>query len=60
MAKFVLSDIIGREKDMVWEYKPTQKFIIKFPQLSKKTLRIYFDMSQTHSFARKKRTKYHG
>lgn len=55
MAKFTLDKIIGEEKGMIWIYKPTQKFIDKFPHLEGKTLTIHFDLWQTHPFAIKKR-----
>ena len=55
MAKFVLDEIKGQEKGMIWIYKPTQKFIDKFPHLEGKTLIIHFDLWQTHPFAIKKR-----
>lgn len=55
MAKFVLDEIKGQEKGMIWIYKPTQKFIYKFPHLEGKTLTIHFDLWQTHPFAIKKR-----
>ena len=55
MAKFVLDEIKGQEKGMIWIYKPTQKFVDKFPHLEGKTLTIHFDLWQTHPFAIKKR-----
>ena len=55
MAKFILDEVIGEEKGMIWIYKSTQKFIDKFPHLEGKTLTIHFDLWQTHPFAIKKR-----
>lgn len=55
MAKFILDEVIGEEKGMIWIYKPTQKFIDKFPHLEGKTIKIHFDLWQTHPFAIKKR-----
>lgn len=55
MAKFMLDEVIGEEKGMIWIYKPTQKFIDKFPHLEGKTIKIHFDLWQTHPFAIKKR-----
>ena len=55
MAKFILDEVIGEEKGMIWIYKPTQKFLDKFPHLEDKTIKIHFDLWQTHPFAIKKR-----
>lgn len=55
MAKFILDEIIGEGQGMVWIYKPTEKFIKKFPSLEGKTFTVHFDLWQDTPFARKKR-----
>ena len=55
MACFKLAEIIGEGEGMIWIYKPTQKFIDKFPVLEGKTFTVHFDLWQDTPFARKKR-----
>lgn len=55
MACFKLEEIIGKEQDMIWIYRPLQKFIDKFPSLEGKTFTVHFDLWQDTPFARKKR-----
>ena len=55
MAKFILDEIIGEGQGMIWIYKPTEKFIKKFPSLEGKTFTVHFDLWQDTPFARKKR-----
>ena len=55
MACFKLWVIIGKEKGMKWIYKPTLKYVNKFPELNWKSLIIHFDVWQDTPFARKKR-----
>ena len=39
----------------IWTYKPTEKFINKFPHLKDKTFTVKFDLVQNTRLARKKR-----
>ena len=55
MACFKLAEIIGEGEGMIWIYKPTEKFIKKFPSLEGKTFTVHFDLWQDTPFARKKR-----
>lgn len=55
MACFKLAEIIGEGQGMIWIYKPTEKFIKKFPSLEGKTFTVHFDLWQDTPFARKKR-----
>ena len=55
MACFKLAEIIGEGQGMIWIYKPTEKFIKKFPSLEGKTFTVHFDFWQDTPFARKKR-----
>lgn len=55
MACFKLAEIIGEGQGMIWIYKPTEKFVTKFPSLEGKTFTVHFDLWQDTPFARKKR-----
>lgn len=55
MACFKLVETQGEGQGTVWVYKPTEKFIKKFPSLEGKTFTVHFDLWQDTPFARKKR-----